>query len=399
MGKENKAVIVTNLRTPFSRTSMPSFGKTPGKLGNVDPVDLIVPLVNEAVKRTNIDPADVTKLLTGCVHQEAEQGLNLARLVVIHDQCVLPDKVGGTSVDRFCGSSMEAIALADALIARNPDAVYMCTGVQSMSKVDMGGSKPYIGPHVFGGNVKDFANMGLTAENLTQLYRISRNEQDDFAFNSHVKAARAQDQGYFNNEIVPVGGMTQDDGVRRNTSRTDLDKLTTVFKPEANGGTVTAANASQISDGASLVMVTSEAFAKKNSLPVLAEIVSFGESGCKPKLMGIGPVEAAKQALDKAGLTMGDIDALELNEAFAVQALAVLKEWENQGMKIDEEKVNIDGGAIALGHPLGASGARLVGHVAEIINRKNKEYGLATMCIGGGQGVAMIVKNVNYVPD
>lgn len=390
---QHKSVIVSMLRTPFAKTSMPSFKKKKGTLGDVDPVDMIVPLVNQVISDTNLDPSKITKVITGCVHQEAEQGLNLARLVVLHDLCVLPDTVGGTSLDRFCGSSLEAIALADGLIARNPDSIYLCTGVQSMSKVDMGGNAPYLSAHIYGGNVDDFKNMGLMAENLTQLYHVPRKEQDEFSLRSHKRAMKAKNKGNFNSELVSVNGVNEDDGIRADINLKGLSKLSPVFKAAKQGGTVTAGNASQVSDGASLVMVTSESYAKQNNLPILAEIVSFGESGTSPDLMGVAPVPASDQALKRAGISYEDLDLIELNEAFAVQSLAVIKEWENQGHKIDSNKINIDGGAIAIGHPLGASGARLVGHLAYALKRENKKYGLATMCIGGGQGVAMVIKN------
>lgn len=387
------AVIVAYCRTAFAKAAIPGTGKAPGRFADVDPVDMQVPLINTLLERSGLDPVHVKKVLTGAVHQEGDQGLNIARLNVLHKDCKLTNATGGTSLDRFCGSSMEGIAYADALIGRNPDHVYIVTGVQSMSHIPMGGYNPTLNKSIHEGNPAGFMDMPTTAENLAALYNISRAEQDAFALQSHQRTAAAQDAGHYNNEIVPLAGLALDDGVRRDTNLEVLGRLKPVAKALEAGGSVTAASSSQITDGATAVMVTSEAFAAAHNLPVLSRIVAFGESGCDPEIMGIGPVEATKDALNKAGLTMADMDVIELNEAFAAQSLAVLKEWEKQGMGVDQSKVNVDGGAIAIGHPLGASGARLVGHVSEVLKRENKRYGLATMCIGGGQGVAMIVEN------
>lgn len=396
--KPNRSVILDYVRTPFARAAIPGSGKAPGRFAEVDPVDMSVPLINALLERTGVNPDHVKKVLTGAVHQEYSQGLNIARIIVMHKDCNLTDKTGGTSVDRFCGSSLETIAMADGFLARDPDAVYICTGVQTMSHIPMGGTNPYLNSGVHEGNAAGFMNMGITAENLATKYNISREQQDEFSVNSHKKMAEAQEKGHFDNEIIPINGLDHDDGVRADSSVEGIGKLRTVFKSEDAGGTVTAANASQITDGAAAVMVTSEAYAEANSLPVKAVILGYGESGVAPEVMGLGPVEASKEALKRAGLTMDDIDAVELNEAFAAQSLSVLEEWERQGMGIDADKVNLDGGAIAIGHPLGASGARIVGHLAEVLQRTNKRYGLATMCIGGGQGVAMVIENPNAAP-
>ncbi|MCB9991136.1 MAG: thiolase family protein [Rhodospirillales bacterium] len=389
----NYSVIVGYCRTAFAKTSMAGSGKAPGVFGDVDPVDMQVPLVNELLDRSGVDPKDVKKILTGAVHQEYTQGLNIARLIAMHKDCKLENSTGGTTLDRFCGSSMEAIAMADGFIARNPNHVYICTGVQSMSQVPMGGINPHLADGVMEGNAAAFMDMPTTAENLRKMYNISSEEMSSFAAESHRRLKAAQENGHFKNEIVSLKGLDLDDGGRFDTTTESLESLR-AKKP----GAFAAATSSQITDGASAVMVTSEAFAADNNLPVLARIISFGESGLAPEIMGLGPVEAAKDALQKAGLSMDDMDVIELNEAFAAQSLAVLKEWDKQGMGIDPAKVNVDGGAISMGHPLGASGARIVGHVAEVLQRENKRYGLATMCIGGGQGVAMIVENPNAAP-
>ena len=392
----NRAVIIDYARSAFAKASTP---KKPGRLSDVDPVDLIVPVINTMVERTGIDPKDVKKVLMGNVHQEAQQGLNIARMSVLHEDCKLDNNVtGGTTVDRFCGSSLETIAMADAFVSKNPDEVYICAGVQSMSLVPMSGLNPLINAQVQGGNAAGFMNMGITAENLAEIYDISREEQDAFAVASNHKTAAAQEKGHFANEIVSIKGLDYDDGARADSSVETLGGLRTAFKSAEEGGTVTAGNASQVTDGASAVMVTSEAFAEENNLPVKAIILGFGEASLAPEVMGLGPVDASKEALARAGLTMADIDVVELNEAFAAQSIAVMKELEKQGHGIDPEKVNLDGGAIAMGHPLGASGARIVGHLAEVLQRENKRYGLATMCIGGGQGVAMVIENPAAAP-
>jgi acetyl-CoA acyltransferase len=268
-----------------------------------------------------------------------------------------------------------------------------------MSRIPMGGWNSSLNKNVYDGNAAGFMNMGVTAENLAEKYGVTRADQDAFAVESHKKMAEGQKNGAFTREIVPIAGVTEDDGVRADSNVESLAKLKTAFKAEDKGGSVTPATSSQITDGASLVMVTSESYARENNLPVLARILSYAGSGCAPEIMGIGPVEASKKALERAGLTMKDIDVVELNEAFAAQSIAVLREMEKQGMTIDPKKLNVDGGAIAIGHPLGASGARIVGHLANVLERTGKRYGLATMCIGGGQGVAMVIENPNFKPQ
>ena len=390
---DTKAVIVDYVRTPFTKAAPPSWGKAPGKLAAVNPVDMQVPLINALLERTGIDPKHVRKVLTGCVHQEGSQGANIARMNMLHGKCNLPHSVTGTTLDMFCASSMEAITFADALSARNPEDVYIVTGVQSMSQVEMGGFNPMFSEDVLNSNPANFLSMGNTAENLVDIYDITREEQDAFAVSSHKKMAEAQGRGHFDSEIVPVNGISQDDGVRADSTVEGAGRLKGAFK---NGGSITAANSSQVTDGASAVMVTSGAFAKENNLPVKAVILSTGETGLAPMVMGLGPVEASNEALRKANLTMDDIDAIEVNEAFAAQVLACVKEWDKQGVRIDMDKVNVDGGAIAIGHPFGATGARMIGHLSETLNRENKRYGLATLCIGGGQGKAVVIENPNY---
>lgn len=386
-----QAVIVDYVRTPFAKAVEPTSGKNKqGRLAHIPPDEMLVTLVRALLERTGIDPAHVETLLTGCVHQEAEQGLNMARLVVLHPNSGLPISVGGVTVDRFCGSSLQVVADGKNAILAGEAEVMICTGVQSISRIPLAGWNPMLNPNIYGGNAKGFMNMGITAENLARRYHITREMQEAFALDSHRKAANAQQQGYFKNEIIPVDGLDYDDGVRADAS---LERMATLKPAFEKDGTVTAATSSPHTDGAAAVLVTSEEYAQAHNLPILARLKAFAGSGCEPEIMGIGPVGAIQKVLQRANLTMDDIDIVELNEAFAVQCLAVLQEMEKQGMPIPPEKLNIDGGAIALGHPLGASGTRLAGKAASLLQRTGKRYAIATMCIGGGQGVAMMLEN------
>ncbi len=384
-------VIVDYVRTPFTRAFEPNAGKSKqGKLAQVLPDDMLVALIRTLLERTGVSPNDIETLLTGCVHQEAEQGLNMARLVVLHPESGLPQSVGGITLDRFCGSSMQVIADAKNAIMAGEAEMMLCTGVQSMSRIPVAGWNGMVNPKVYTGNARSFMNMGITAEHLAKMYDIDRLAQEKFSLGSHQKAATAQTNGWFKDEIVPIQGVSQDDGVRADSSLEQMAGLKPAFVKD---GTVTAATSCPITDGASAVLVASEEYARANDLPILARIKSFASSGCAPEIMGIGPVESSRKALQRAGLTMADMDIVEINEAFAAQVLAVLSEMEKQGMPLPQEKLNLDGGAIALGHPFGASGARLVGKASSLLKRTGKRYALTTMCIGGGQGIAMVLEN------
>ncbi|QQG37453.1 MAG: thiolase family protein [Micavibrio aeruginosavorus] len=372
--------------------------KSPGKLAHVDPLDLVVPLVNRLLDKNHVNLHDIESVVLGVVHQEGEQGLNMARMAVLHGESMLPLSVQGDSVDKFCASSMRTIDIAAGDIVRGNAKLILAGGVQSMSRIRMGGNDNLLNPKVANSNARNFMNMGLTAENLAKDYAISRGEQEAFALESHNRAAKAQSQGMLDGEIVSIEGVSSDDCVRADVSLAGMAKLRPNFLSAHMGGTVTPATSSPLTDGASMVLLASESYARENNLPVLARIVASSGSGCAPEIMGIGPVEAMKKALSRANLQMSDIDAIELNEAFAAQSLAVIEECRRQGMVIDPAKLNIDGGAIAMGHPLGASGARLVGHVSRVLQRTGGRYGLATMCIGGGQGMAMIVENPDFSP-
>lgn len=387
----NNAVIVDYVRTAFTRASSP---KKEGALAGVYPNDLEAALSQAMIERNNLDPRDIEAVLTGCAFPEGPVGLNDARNVVLHPDSGLPNSVAGTTENKFCGSSMETIHNAAGKIAMGSGEVFFAMGVESMSMNPMmTGFKPLLNPQIYDGNVEGFMNMGRTAENLAKKYNIGRIEQDSFAVDSHQKAASAQQDGKFKDEIVPfnVNGkiIDQDNLIRPGTNLESLSKMRPAFEAD---GSVTAATSSPLTDGASAVLVTSEEYAEKHGLKPMARIIATAESGCAPEIMGIGPVEATKKALERANLTMADIDIVELNEAFAAQSLSVLKEFEKQGMPIERHKLNIDGGAIALGHPLGASGARITGKAASLLQREGKRYALATMCIGGGQGIATIIE-------
>ena len=345
-------------------------------------------MIAALVERTKLDPADIEDVIVGCAMPEGEQGLNVARLIGFLAR--LPITVAGTTVNRFCGSSMQSIHMAAGAIQLDAGEAFICAGVESMTRVPMGGFNP--SPHP--GLAKDFPaaymSMGQTAENVARKYQLTRKEQEAFSVASHKKAAAAQAAGKLAGEIVAIkakGGAIDKDGcIRADTSAEALAALQPAFD---QAGTVTAGTSSPLTDGASAVLVCTEDYAKRKKLEPLARLKSIAVAGCAPEIMGIGPVAASQKALARAGLKIKDIDVVELNEAFASQALACMRE-----LGIPEEKVNLDGGAIALGHPLGATGARITGKAAQLLQRERKRYALATQCIGGGQGIATILEAV-----
>ena len=366
----------------FKRSPMHFANK--GDLARVRPDDMAAAVVKALVEATGVKTADIEDLLMGCAFPEAEQGFNIARLVV--NLAGLPISVGGATVNRFCGSSMTSIHIAAGAIQMGAGEVFIAAGVESMSRIPMGGFNPMPNPALFEKYPQAYISMGETAENLAKKYGISREQQDRFAVSSHQKAARAASSGEFKDEIVPIGDVKTDGTIRADSTIEALAGLKPAFDEK---GSVTAGTSSPLTDGSAAVLVASEDYAKKNKLPILARIKSVSVAGCAAEIMGIGPVPAVQKALSRAGLKIDDIDIWELNEAFAAQSLSVLKE-----LGIDESKVNIDGGAIALGHPLGTSGARITGKAASLLKREKKKYAVATMCIGGGQGVATILESV-----
>ena len=366
----------------YKRTPFHFAGK--GALAGVRPDDMAAAVVTALLAETGANPADIEDLLMGCAFPEAEQGFNLAKIVV--QLAGLPTSVAGATVNRFCGSSMTTIQMAAGYIQMGAGDLFIAAGVESMTRIPMGGFNPMPNPALGEKYPQAYIGMGETAENLAKKYGIDRNAQDQFAYESQMKAAKARDGGKLADEIVAIAGVTEDGTIRPETTVEGLAGLKLAFDEK---GTVTAGSASPLTDGAAGVIVASEEYADKHKLPKLARIVSVGVAGCAAEIMGIGPVPATQKALARAGLTIKDIDLVELNEAFAAQSISVIKE-----LGIDPARINIDGGAIAMGHPLGASGARITGKLASLLKREKKKYGLATMCIGGGQGTAIILESI-----
>ena len=357
-----------------------------GALRKTRPDDLAAAVVKGLVERTKVNISDIEDLAMGCAFPEGEQGLNIGRNVVLI--AGLPITVAGDTINRFCGSSMQAIHQAAGAIKMGAGEVFICAGIESMSRVPMGGYNPMPNPTLVNAGSQAYIGMGETAENLATKYQITRKTQEEFAVESHKRAAAAQAAGKFKDEIVPVkgeGGMVDTDGCIRADST--LESLAALKPAFSEHGSVTAATSSPLTDGASAVLVCTEEYAKKNGMKPLARILSIAVSGCAPEIMGIGPVNATQKALARANLKLGQIDIIELNEAFAAQSLAVVKD-----LGIDLSKTNIDGGAIAIGHPLGATGARITGKAAALLKREKKKYALATQCIGGGQGIATVLE-------
>ena len=371
----SSAIISAYYRTPFQPARR-------GAYAQVRSDDLAIGLAKALVERTGINPAHIEDLKMGCAFPEGEQGFNLGRMVVLG--AGLPDSVGGVTMNRFCGSSMQAIHDAAGAISLGAGDVFLCMGTETMSRIPMTGFNPAPNPALYEMNPDAYESMGITAENLAEKYHVSRQAQDEYAHASHVKAGKAQAEGKLAQEIIPLFGVDQDGCIRPESTPEELAKLEPVFN---RTGTVTAGTSSPLTDGASAVLLVSEAYADQHGLPKLARIKSTAVAGCAPGIMGIGPVGASNKALARAGLTMNDMDLIELNEAFAAQALSVIHD-----LRIPLDRLNIEGGAIALGHPLGASGARITGKLAHLLKRDGKRYGLATMCIGGGQGIATVLE-------
>ena len=359
-----------------------------GLLAKVRPDDLAAQVVRGLIDRTGVNVDDIEDLILGCAFPEGEQGFNMARLVVL--MAGLPSSVAGTTINRFCGSSMQSIHNAAGAIQMNAGEDFICAGVESMSRVTMGGFNPMPNPALLESNPAAYISMGETAENVGKEYNIDRKEQEQFAVLSQQKAADAQSLGKLEQEIVPIqmNGLTVDtDGcLRPGTSAEDLAGLKLAFD---ENGSVTAGTSSPLTDGAAATLVCSEAYAQENGLEPIARIKSIAVSGCKPETMGLGPIFASRKALARAELSADAIDVVEINEAFATQSIASVRDL---GLNMD--RVNIDGGAIAIGHPLGATGARITGKAAQILKREDGRYALSTQCIGGGQGIATVMETV-----
>lgn len=390
-----EAVIIDCLRTPV--------GKAPkGTLRNTRPDDLAAVVIQALMKKyPQVSAEDIEDVILGCASPEAESGMNMARIAAL--RAGLPDMVPGVTINRFCSSGLQSIAMAADRIRAGSAQIIIAGGAESMSLLPMSGHKFAPNPYLVDHLPEIYMGMGLTAEQVTRKFGVTREDADQFAYRSHQNALKAQAEGKFDEELVPVevqdtrlangkpktstSLFTKDEGPRADTSPEALAKLRPVF--EANG-TVTAGNSSQTSDGAAAAIVMSEKKAKELRLKPRARFMSFAVGGVPPEIMGIGPVVAIPKALALADLKVSDIDVIELNEAFAAQALAVIRR-----AGLDIEKVNLNGGAIALGHPLGCTGAKLTATILREMQRRNSRYGMVTMCIGGGQGAAGMFELMN----
>jgi len=388
------AVIVSAVRTPVGRAKR-------GGLATVRPDEMAATVIRELLNRTpNLDPAEIEDVVIGCAFPEGEQGLNMARMIAL--RAGLPESVPAETINRYCASGVQSIAHVAAAIQTGQIEVGLAGGAESMTMIPMTGFKFSPNPHFAQDLPHYYTNMGLTAENVSVKYGVSREDQDEFSLKSHQKAARAVNAGLFDPELVALDvevveyvndravkrqfSVKRDEGPRADTSVDALAKLKPAFK---EGGVVTAGNSSQMSDGAAGVIVMSAERAVQLGLKPAARFVSFAVGGVPPQLMGIGPIVAIPKALKLAGLSLDDIDLIELNEAFAAQALAVIR-----ALEIDEQKVNVNGGAIALGHPLGCTGSKLTTQLIYEMGRRKSRYGMVTMCIGGGMGAAAIFENL-----
>ena len=390
-----EAVIVSAVRTPVGKAKR-------GGLATVRPDEMATSVIHALLNQTpNITAEEIEDVIIGCAFPEGEQGLNMARMIAL--RAGLPVSVPGETINRYCASGVQAIAHAAYAIQSGQINAAIAGGAESMTMVPMMGYKFSPNPYFAQDLPHYYTNMGLTAENVAMKYEINREDQDLFSLNSHLKASKAVEGGLFDRELIPLEVeitelgpddkvinkkfvVKRDEGPRSDTSLDALSKLKPAFK---EGGTVTAGNSSQMSDGAAAVIVMSEEKAAQSGIRPLARFVAFAVVGVPPELMGIGPIVAIPKALNIAGLSLNDIDLIELNEAFAAQSLVVIRE-----LDLDEEKVNVNGGAIALGHPLGCTGAKLATQLIHEMSRRKSRYGLVTMCIGGGMGAAAIFENL-----
>jgi acetyl-CoA acyltransferase len=392
-----EAVLVSAVRTPVGRAPK-------GRLATTRPDDLAAIALTGALEKVpQLDKSEIDDVILGCAQPEAEQGFNIARFAALRAQ--LPVEIPGATVNRLCASGLEAIAQADMRIRTGTCRVVIAGGVESMSMIPMGGTKPSPNPWLAENYPASLLTMGLTAERVARHYKISREDQDAFALASHRKALAAQAARRFDEELISIkisnavpgkkagkptiteSNFAADEGPRADTSSSALAALKPVFHAQ---GTVTAGNASQTSDGAAAAVLIDAARAKELGLQPLARLVAYSVAGCLPEEMGVGPIFAIPKALKLAGLTLNDIGLIELNEAFASQSLAVIRE-----LGLDPEKVNVNGGAIALGHPLGCTGAKLTATLLQEMKRRNIRYGMVTMCVGGGMGAAGIFERLN----
>ncbi|MDG1286146.1 MAG: thiolase family protein [Rickettsiales bacterium] len=367
------AVICGYARSPFTPAHK-------GELIETRPDDIGAAVIDGLLEKTGLDPALVEDVVCGCAFPEGEQGFNLGRQLVFLSK--LENRTGGSTVNRWCGSSMQAIHMAAGSIATGAGEIFIAIGVESMTRIPIGGFNPMPNPELYESYPEAYMNMGETAEEVATLKDVSREAMEQFALTSHQKAAAAD----FSKEIIPVNGVTTDGCIRGDSTVEKMATLNPAFRAE---GRVTAATSSPLTDGAAAVIVASEEAADRLGLPKLARIKSMAVAGLEPEIMGLGPIPASKLALERAGLTAADIDIWEINEAFAAQAIPVQAE-----LNIPADKLNIDGGAIALGHPLGASGARITGKAAQLLHDTGGNYAVSSMCIGGGMGIATVLEKI-----
>ena len=377
----HNAVIAGYSRSPFTISYK-------GELKSLRPEDILAQVINKLISPSNLNKDDIEDVIVGCAFPEGEQGFNIGKVVTF--MCDLPRSVAGMTVNRWCGSSMQAIHNAAGSIAMGSGKVFICAGVESMTRVPMLGFNPMPHPQLLEDNPNVYLSMGITAENVAKKYNIDRKEQQEFAISSHEKASNADSMGNFKDEITSIKNdtidVTKDGGIRPGTTQEILDGLKLAFD---QNGTVTAGTSSPLTDGAAATLICEENYAKENGLDILARIKSCAVNGCDPEVMGLGPIGASRKAMDRAGIHSADLGVVELNEAFASQSLACV-----QDLELDKKIVNLDGGAIALGHPLGATGARITGKAAQLLKREGKKYALATQCIGLGQGIATVLEAV-----
>jgi len=372
-----KAVIASYSRSAFTMAKK-------GALINVKPDVLLSEVIKKLVSQSKINSEDIEDVIIGCAFPEGEQGFNIGKISALISG--LNIKTAGMTVNRWCGSSMEAIHIAAGKIAMGSGKAFICGGVESMTRVTAGFNPiPY--PKIEKENPNVYFSMGITAENVAKKYQLSREQQQNFAISSHQKASEAETSGNFKDEITSIDSCSKDGNIRPTTSQEILNGLKLAFDQK---GTITAGTSSPLTDGAAVTLICEEQYAKDNNLDILARIISTSVQGCAPEVMGLGPIGASEKALKRANLSIKDIDIIELNEAFASQSLACMKD-----LNINEKKVNLDGGALALGHPLGATGARITGKAATLLRRENKKYALSTQCIGLGMGIATVIESVN----
>ena len=377
----HNAVIAGYSRSPFTISYK-------GELKSLRPEDILAQVINKLISPSNLNKDDIEDVIVGCAFPEGEQGFNIGKVVTF--MCDLPRSVAGMTVNRWCGSSMQAIHNAAGSISMGSGKVFICAGVESMTRVPMLGFNPMPHPQLLEDNPNVYLSMGITAENVAKKYNIDRKEQQEFAISSHEKASNADSKGNFKDEITSIKNdsidVTKDGGIRPGTTQEILDGLKLAFD---QNGTVTAGTSSPLTDGAAATLICEENYARENGLDILARIKSCAVNGCDPEVMGLGPIGASRKAMDRAGIKSADLGVVELNEAFASQSLACV-----QDLELDKKIVNLDGGAIALGHPLGATGARITGKAAQLLKREGKKYALATQCIGLGQGIATVLEAV-----